>query len=387
MPVSLWVLDMRGRALRITLLSVFCALLLHCPLYAEASELPEGFLQIIEILPQEARDTLPDEAELRDSEGAMEALLRMLDVRNVLSVVLQMIKDGLLSSVKLFASLCGLLLISSVVSALCRSFLSEALLGAYGFCSSTVIFASVIHMQREHILAVELFFERLTALMSAMVPVTGTIWAMGGNVTTASVGTAQLYVFVSICEGLCAKSIVPVCCVLTALAVCNAICPDMGLRGLMGAAKRIYSFSLGLIMTLLVASLSAQTTITASADSITARAARLVSVNVIPVVGGSVGETLRTVATGAQYLKSVVGMWGIVFVALLVLPVFVSLVLTRLAFLLAAGVADMLGCEIEEKLLGELGGVYAFMVAAVSISAVMFIFALTIFTKTAVALI
>lgn len=382
MPVSLWVRDMKGRPVKFAVLLLF---LLNCPFYTCAAELPEGFLQLIDILPQETRTELPDSGVFEDSEGAAEALLQMLDARHVLSLGLQMIKDGLLSSVKLFASLCGLLIVSSVISALCRSFLSEALLGAYSFCSATVIFASVIHMQREHILAVELFFERLTAMMSAMVPVTGAIWAMGGNVTTASVGTTQLYVFVSICEGMCAKSIVPVCCAFTALAICNTLCPDMGLRGLIGAFKKIYSFSLGLIMTLLVASLSAQTTLTAAADCTAARAARLVSANVIPVVGGSVGETLRTVATGVQYLKGVVGVWGIVFIALLTLPVFLSLVLTRLAFLLAAGVADMLGCETEEKLLTELGGIYAIMVAVVSVSAVMFIFALTIFTKTAVA--
>ena len=88
-----------------------------------------------------------------------------------------------------------------------------------------------------------------------------------------------------------------------------------------------------------------------------------------------------------QYLKSVVGVWGIVLIALLTLPVLLSLVLTRLAFLLSSGVAEMLGCETEEKLLAELGGIYAFMVAVVSMSAVMFIFALTIFSKTVVAVI
>jgi hypothetical protein len=86
-----------------------------------------------------------------------------------------------------------------------------------------------------------------------------------------------------------------------------------------------------------------------------------------------------------QYLKGIVGIWGIALVALLLLPVLISLVLTRLAFLLGSGVADMLGCDTEGRLLSELGGVYAIMVAVVSMSAVMFIFALTIFSKTVVA--
>ena len=349
-------------------------------------ELPEGFSSLSEVLPDEIRDELPEEMSSDDPEKIGEALSLMTDSRNVLSLMWGVLRSELLSSVVLFANLCGLLLISSVFSALQRSFSSDTLSGAVRFCTTTVIFASIIRMQWEHLEAVELFFERLTALMSAMIPITGAVWAMGGNVSTASVGTSALYVFISACEGMCAKSVIPICCVFTALALCNTLSPEMGLRGLSGALRKIYTFFLGMIMTVLMASLSAQTTLTAAADSTAARAARLVSANIIPVVGGSVGDTLRTVATGVQYLKSVVGIWGILLIVLLLLPTLISLVTTRLAFLLGSGVADMLGCQTEGKLLSELGGVYAIMVAVVAMSSVMFIFALTIFSKTVVAI-
>jgi hypothetical protein len=98
-----------------------------------------------------------------------------------------------------------------------------------------------------------------------------------------------------------------------------------------------------------------------------------------------VGDTLRTVAGGVSYLKSIVGISGIVFVVLLLLPVLISLVLTRLVFLLTSGVADMLGCETEGKLLSELSSVWGVMIAVVSMCAVMFIFALVIFVRITIA--
>lgn len=366
-------------------LTVCLAFALH--LSAEcAADLPEGFTDITDKLPEEIVDQLPEGIFSEDVEDVGAALSEMTDSRNIFAIISEMLKAEMMSSVLLFAKLCGLLLISAVFGALQRSIASDTLSGAVRFCTTTAIFASIIAMQREHIEAVGMFFDRLTAMMTAMIPVTGTIWAMGGNVSTASVGTSALYVFISACEGICAKSVVPVCCVFTALALCNTLSPEMGLRGLSGALRKIYSFSLGMIMTVLIASLSAQTTLSAAADSTVARAARLVSVNIIPVVGGSVGDTLRTVATGVRYLKNIVGIWGIVFIVLLLLPVLLSLVMTRLAFLLSSGVADMLGCGTEGRLLSELGGVYAIMVAVVSMSSVMFIFALTIFSKTVVAI-
>ena len=116
-----------------------------------------------------------------------------------------------------------------------------------------------------------------------------------------------------------------------------------------------------------------------------ARAAKLVASNVIPIVGGSVGETLRTVASSVGYLKSVCGIGAIIFIVFLVLPTLVTLILTRGAFILSVAVADLLGCERESRMLSELGSVYGTLVAVVCMVSVMFILALTVFIRCSVA--
>ena len=123
----------------------------------------------------------------------------------------------------------------------------------------------------------------------------------------------------------------------------------------------------------------------AAADSASARTARLVSGLTIPIVGSGVGESLRVVAGSVQYLKSIVGIGGIVFVLLLLLPTLLSLIVTRTVLLLGSGVAEMLGCPTEGKLLSELGAVWGTMIAVVAMSSVMFILALGIFVRVAVA--
>ncbi len=351
-----------------------------------APSLPEGFASLADSLPEDVRDDLPDSLFSEELLETGEGLSELTSPENIFSLVSKLLRSELLSSVTLFAYICGLLLIASVFHALQRSLASDTLGTAVRFCTSTAIFASIIHSEWRHLEAVGLFFDRLLALMTAMLPITGTVWAMGGNVSTATVGTSSLYAFINACEGICAKSVIPICCIFTALALCNTLAPEMGLRGLSGALKKIYTFFLGIVMTVLMASLSAQTTLSAAADSTAARTVRLVSANVIPVVGGSVGDALRTVATGVQYMKSIVGVWGISLIVLLLLPVLLSLIMARLVFLLCSGVADILGCETEGRLLSELGGVYAIMVAVVAMSGVMFIFALTIFSKTVVAI-
>ena len=86
-----------------------------------------------------------------------------------------------------------------------------------------------------------------------------------------------------------------------------------------------------------------------------------------------------------QYLKGVIGIGGVGFLLLLTLPVLLSLLLTRLAFLLGGGIAELLGCDAESRMLGDLGTVYGSMIAVVCMTSVMFILALILFVKSVVA--
>ena len=347
--------------------------------------IPEGFFEAADGLNSEDGVELPDGLDGQDPEEVEKAVMELTDPSYLLRTVLGAFQSKAGSALRLLATLCGLLLLSAVFGAVRSSLGLDGTATVFRFCGTSAILAAILAVQIEHLGEVSRFFERLTGLMEAMIPVLGSLWAMGGNVTTAAAGTGTLYVFLTVTERICAVSVIPVCVFCSSLALCGALTPEVGVRGLSGAVKKIYTFSLGLVMTLLLFSLSSQTALSAAADSVTARAARTVSSSVIPIVGGAVGETLRVLASSVQYIKSVVGFGGVIFVLLLLLPCLVSLLLSRLALLLATGVAELLGCDHEGRLLGDLGGIYGLLVAVVSMCSVMFMLALTLFVRTAVA--
>ncbi len=362
-----------------------CLSFLTLPVAAEGEELPEGFFEAVGTLPEEVVDRLPEDLLSREGTKAGEAVGQMVQTEYLMETVLELVGIELGGALRLLATLVGLLLISAVFGAVRSSFASDTLSGAFDFCATAAIFSAIVQLLMKQMQGVEQFFERVSSLMGSMIPVMGTLWAMGGNVTTAAAGTGTLYVFLAVTERLCAVSVLPVCGVLTVLSLCQTLSPEVGVRGISGALKRIYTFSLGMVMTLLLASLSFQTTLTAAADSTAARATKMVTSMAIPIVGGSVGETLRTLSSGVQYMKGIVGVGGIVFLFLLVLPVLLSLILSRLAFLLSAGVAELLGCDREGKLLSELSGIWGTMIAVVAMCSVMFILALWLFIRCVVA--
>ena len=348
-------------------------------------EMPKEFDSVTEALPEEIVSELPDGMQSENTADQAAALSEMLTPQYLFDMLARRLQGAIGQGSRLFFLVCGLLILSAVFQTVCSSFSLNSLRHTVRFCTAGGLFAALLYIQYEQLTAVIQCFERLHVLMQAMLPVGGVLLAMGGNVTTAAAGNVTLGVFLSVSETLCAKTVIPVCTIGTTMSVCQILSPEVGLRGVTNALRKTYTVVLGFVMTLLCFLLSTQSAFCTAADSAGARTAKLVSSITIPVVGGSVGDTLRVVAGSVQYLKSIVGVSGIFFVLLLVLPTFLSLVVTRLVFLIGSGMAEMMGCEVEGKLLSELGGVWGTLIAVVAMCAVMFILALVIFVRIAVA--
>lgn len=313
-------------------------------------------------------------------------LLEFLSPTEILEEIFGIAADASGRAVSLLLAVGGLVMISAVCHAVGSSVGTGALSTGFDFLSSAAIATAVFGTLSGQIERITDFFDGLSALMRAMIPITGTVWAMGGNVSTANVGTASLYAMLAAMEWLCSSAVMPVCCIMAFSAICASFSEGGILGGFSNGVKRVYSFFIGILMTVLVFVLGIQTSVAGAADTVTARSAKLLSSTVIPGVGGAVGETFRTVAGSVAYIKSVVGVGGTVLVLALTLPTVISLLMSRAVFVICAALADALGCKREGKLLSEIGGIYGFLVGAAAICSVSFIIAFGIFIKCTVAL-
>ena len=378
---------MKRRFFLILALVFFSAVILPFTVYAEDEPLS---------LPNDEWDgfksALPDEATQYFSEGALDGQADFADELNdfltpkrMITVIFELLGIEASGIARLFFLLIAILVISGVLSVVGSRCESLALRSNLKLCSLGALFCSTGYIFYSHFERLEVFFARIIALGNGMIPVTASIWAMGGNVSTASAGSATLYCILNVVQRLWAGSAVPVCALLLVLGFCDVSCTELKTGRVVATVKKIYSFFLGLSMTVLLSSLAAQTTLTAASDSVAARTGRLVSTTVIPIVGGNLGEALRTVASSVRYLKGVFGVGGIVAVALLTLPIVISLLLTRAVFSICATFADIIGCDEESRLLASFSGVYGCALAVVSGVGMTFVLALCIFIKTAIA--
>ncbi len=306
----------------------------------------------------------------------------LTDWRYVFSAVAGAVSASLGEALPIFLTLCGLILLSAALAAF-RTALAPKFADMISACSFFAVGAAAVTLELGAIGSAALYIGELTKVANVLFPLAVSLYAAGGNVAAASIGSGAFGIFLGIAENLLARSIVPFAGICTALAVSTGFSSAIDLRPISGVIKKTYTTALGFVMTLFCAVTAAQNAIAAGQDSLGLRAARFFAGSAIPVVGGSVSESMRTLAASVGILRKSIGVCGIVLIFLLFLPTLTSLLLIRTANNAASGIAAALGLSRESTLLAELGSVFGYIAAVLAAASLMFIFLLTLLVSTA----
>ena len=379
---------------RLLFLLLTAFLLLHVLLLSASAEealpnteeIPDEYTDLLESLPQEILERLPDGLFSKDCKDLEAATQRMSSFSYLLRLVLSILGADLPAYLALLASVCGLLLLSAILRALQSSLRQDGIGRAFAFCATLAILCILIAKGMDCVRGVTAYFSTLNNLTAAMLPLLSLLYAMGGNLTAASASTAGLSVYMTLLEELVGKSILPFCGLCLILSLINSMDPGLKTGGLLSTVKKNYTTLLTFLMMLLLTMLSAQTILGARSDDLLMRSAKFAAGSMIPVVGGSISELLRTVSAGVGYLRGVLGISAILILLQLLLPTVTELLLLRLTWQVSASVAELLGCDGEKKLLEEFASLCGYLLAAVCICSSVLLLSLTLLVRCASAI-
>lgn len=346
----------------------------------------EEFRHFADGLPPEAQSYLP-EAFLSgsDMEQVGEAVAQMTTWDYFIHVLERILSVEWGTALKIISVVTGILLLSAAAQALWQSFGTESLGKVAGMGLTFLLFYRVVQVLWGLLERVSGFLDGLQTLITSLLPMLAALNVLGGNTATAAVQNGGLMVFLGVVQTLCNRTILPLTGGCLAMALMGAVSPDNAFGYVMGTVKKGYTRVLGFLLLVLGFVMSAQTALSAASDSLGARTAKFMAVQLIPLTGGTVGESLRTLASGVRYLKSTVGVGAVAVMFILLLPVGVNLLLTRFALGICAGLAELLGCRREKKLLEEFGSVCGMLLAVVALCGTLFVFSMVLFVRAAVA--
>ena len=220
--------------------------------------------------------------------------------------------------------------------------------------------------------------QTMAHLMELMVPVAEGICVLGGSLTERQVASAGMMLAVTLTGECAAHLLVPLTGALAGLTAIRAGCGVLGsfTAGLRKALLRLWQFVTVCVSFLL----GAQSVIAKSADSMAQRTAKFALSTFIPVAGGALAEAWSAVRTGVGFLRGAAGIGATLALLGSLIPAVAPLVLYKIILSLAAEGADLLGLGEMRVMLEGASGILELLVAFVLYSAVMFFFALVLFT-------
>ncbi|MBQ9131776.1 MAG: hypothetical protein IJX62_04825 [Clostridia bacterium] len=376
----------------ISAILLFFVLFLSATLPVSAEEqdmekaLPDEYSQLLESLPEDMTDRLPDGIFSDDLDQVGESVAQMSDFSYLLRTVLSLVGLRLQDCAEILASICGLLILSALLRAFRASLRPNGSGRAFSFCSTLIILLALLRVGYQNITAVTDYFTRLNGITAASIPLMGALYAMGGNLSAAVASSSGLSVFLTVMEEIVGSSIMPFCGICLAFTAIGALEPSLRVGTLLATLKKNYTTVISFLMMLLLAMLSTQTTLGARSDNLAMRSAKFAAGNLIPVLGGSVSELLRTVSASVGYLRGTVGICAVLLLLLTLLPTLVELLLIRLTWQACASLADLLGCDTEKKLLEEFASLNGYLIAAVCICSSVLLLSLSLLIHCASAL-
>lgn len=161
--------------------------------------------------------------------------------------------------------------------------------------------------------------------MLAFIPVMTAILVSAGQTAT---GGGYCSMMILAAEGVAqffSKLISPLLSCFLTLGISSSIVPDIKLSSLLGFFSKTVKWLMSFVFTLFTSLLTLKSLYSSSVDNVSARAVRYTMSSFVPVVGGALSEAYRTVHGSVGILKSGVGVFVIIAVITVFIPVIIRL--------------------------------------------------------------
>ena len=355
-------------------LLVIAALILLLPLRAGA----EGVSDMYGALPDGVKDSLPDRLENDISENG-ESAVASLGAEYIASLAASALKAAFAYSVKPLAAVIGVLLLSALLNSA----------GATAAGGEAVALSSAVSVTVTLFGAITPLF-KLTSdtlsgiglIMKGILPVMTGIYAMSGNITAASVNSTWLMLLLTFLETLTESLLMPLLCTCTGFIAVTTLsrftgAPDMS--GVSGELKKALTFLLAAAGTVFTTVMAHQTALAKSADSVALRSLKFASGNMIPVIGGALGEAADGYLAGVSLIRSASGTLAAAAVISYVLPALLKIAVLRAGLSAVAAGAEIMGRGKEAAVVREAGEVLGIAVALICTASVLSVIAVGVF--------
>lgn len=368
----------------VLLLLLFSIITPSISVYSEEdTSVPAEYKELIDSIPDDIADLLPEDLFSTNSDDIASGATKITNWNFIIEFILNSISIDFKTIIKAFSTLIALLILCSLLNTFNSTLKNSALDSVIGLIGNIAIISSIIEISKSPIANALSMLDNLKIFVNTVSPALSALYAMGGNVNSAIIHNYGLIVFLSILENICIISLELIIGICMALTLSSAFVKEGNLLSLSNAIKKCFSFILGFIMLTFTTVISTQSLVASKADNLYSKTAKMLVSQMIPLIGGSIGESLRTAGAGIEYLRSNIGVILIIIIILFIVPTLINIALYRITFILANSFACLIGSNREGTILLEISSIFGYILAIISACGIVLILLLTIFAKCA----
>lgn len=285
-----------------------------------------------------------------------------LSFEGVMGELVRMTGSSFSHPLKALITVTAVLILCAMLSAY-RTSLSNDISGtvhtAAALCLSCVVAAPAVSF----IGTAGSVIARCADLFLAYIPVVTVMMAASGKALSAVSYQGSM---IAAGQGVARAStdiILPLMNIYLGVAITSGIIPEARLQGFLSPLSKATKWVLAFVMSVFTTVLSIRQAASSALDSLASRTARFALSSFVPVVGGALSEAYKSVLGSINVLKSGLGIFVILALAVTFLPIVLQGFGWSLCLLAGRAFAEVMGVEGCVRLLESLGMVFSTLIA------------------------
>lgn len=333
-------------------------------------EFSEELSALLDGLPETARGEF--ENVLTESDGLAEVQDRFSFVR-LFRDILDALSGAWPSALSLLLRLFGWILIAGIFGQMQNAYVAPQISDAFSFCMTLVFALSLTGSVQSLLTSAANYLSTLTTLSGASAPIAAAVLAASGHLTFAAVTHAALMLIFSLFESAGTFLLMPIVRLSYCLGIVGAVCKEVRVERIAKCVRKIFTVITAFVMLGVSFIIGVQSVLARSADTFSLKTVKFALGNMIPLIGGALSDAISTVNSSLSLIRSAAGGICVAALLMIVLPVIVQLLLHRLVLIVCQSAAEMIGCEREALLIGEVHASLGYILAVVSLTAALFL--------------
>lgn len=329
---------------------------------------------------EEIAEDLPEFSETLLEEQGIESILDVthLSISELLKGIGKQITDSLRAPVQILCSLVGIILLCVLLQGVGTSLTHSNIPQVFNCIVSVFIVTILLDPVIECVLSINTTIEEFSIFLSTYIPAFAGIMTSSGQPLTAAAYNVLLFGICQLIGQFLKAFFVPLISCYLALAIVSEICPQMGISRMVSGIKTFITWVLGLSMTIFFGLLSIQSVVAASGDTLAVKTTKFFIASFIPVVGGALSDLFVASQGCMQFLKSTVGVFGVVVAVFTFLPVMIKAALWYITAQIGGLIGGIFGVSEVERLLKSIASALGVILAILLYYSLLFIISTTL---------